>query len=255
MGLSGCMSCLKYLLFAFNFIFWLAGIAILALAIYFRVDSTTQNILTSDEEKRQLFNGVCYVLMAAGGAIMVVGFCGCCGAAQESRMLLTLFAVALFLLLGSEIGAGVYTAFHRQQVSDAVNEGALELWKGSAATNATGIIVDEIERDLDCCGYNNAADYCDLDKISDGGFGDIIIKSLSTTLNCATKALTVLDYCPSLESITIGCRDRIKEVLEKNIDIVVAVAISIGVVELLGLIFSILLCQAIGQDYTSGKLA
>lgn len=255
MGLSGCMSCLKYLLFAFNFIFWLAGIAILALAIYFRVDSTTQNILASDGDKRELFNGVCYVLMAAGGAIMVVGFCGCCGAAQESRMLLTLFAVALFLLLGSEIGAGVYTAFHRQQVSDAVDEGALELWKGSATVDATRILVDEIEKDLDCCGYNNAADYCDLANMPEGGFGDVILQSVSNTLSCATKALNVLEFCPTVESIAIGCRERIKEVLEKNIDIVVAVAISIGVIELLGFLFSILLCQAIGQDYTSGKLA
>jgi len=36
----GCgMKCLKYLLFAFNFIFWVAGIAVLALGIWSRIEA------------------------------------------------------------------------------------------------------------------------------------------------------------------------------------------------------------------------
>lgn len=64
--------------------------AILAVGIYLRADATTQHVLSSDPDQQALFNVVCYVLIAAGAAIMVVGFCGCCGALQESRMLLTL---------------------------------------------------------------------------------------------------------------------------------------------------------------------
>lgn len=250
------MSCLKYLLFAFNFLFWLAGVGILALAIFFRVDGATSKVLQSDTEQRDLFYAVCYVLMATGGAIMVVGFCGCCGAIQESRMLLTLFAVALFLLLGTEIGAGVYTHFNKDKVTKAIDEKALELWKGTAAgVNNTALIVDEIEQDMNCCGYNGVWDYCDLKTIElDSVFGSVVI---TTGVISCTKGGTkdVLDFCPSLESAAVGCRERMMQVLQKNLNIVIGVAIGIGVVQLLGFIFSILLCQAIGGDYTSGKMA
>lgn len=77
----------NYILYHFQ---QLAGIGILALAIFFRVDGATSKVLQSDSEQRDMFYAVCYVLMAVGGAIMVVGFCGCCGALQESRMLLTM---------------------------------------------------------------------------------------------------------------------------------------------------------------------
>lgn len=254
MGLSGCMSCLKYLLFAFNFIFWLAGVAILGLAIYFRVDGATQNVLSSDTEKRELFYAVCYVLMAAGGAIMLVGFCGCCGAANESRLLLSLFAVALFVLLGTEIGAGVYTHFHKDKVIEAVDKGAVELWKGTAAgTNSTAVLVDEIEKDLDCCGYNNVLDYCNVEKIA---LGVIIGNSVTGTFECDDgSSKNPADFCPSITSYAVGCRQKIKELLEKNLNIVIGVAIGVAMVQLLGMIFSILLCQAIGQEYTAGKIA
>lgn len=65
------------------------------MAIFFRFDGSTGKVLESDPAQRDMFYAVCYVLMAVGSAIMVVGFCGCCGAVQESKMLLTMVSVVV----------------------------------------------------------------------------------------------------------------------------------------------------------------
>ncbi|XP_042343262.1 plakophilin-3-like [Plectropomus leopardus] len=45
MGVEGCTKCIKYMLFFFNFIFWLAGGVILGVALWLRHDPKTSNLL------------------------------------------------------------------------------------------------------------------------------------------------------------------------------------------------------------------
>uniref|UniRef100_A0A672RLA8 Tetraspanin 2 n=1 Tax=Sinocyclocheilus grahami TaxID=75366 RepID=A0A672RLA8_SINGR len=49
-----------------------------------------------------------YILIAAGGLVMLVGFFGCCGAVRESQCLLGLFFTCLLVIFGAEVAAGVF---------------------------------------------------------------------------------------------------------------------------------------------------
>ncbi|EDM12182.1 rCG47614, isoform CRA_e [Rattus norvegicus] len=80
MGVEGCTKCIKYLLFVFNFVFWLAGGVILGVALWLRHDPQTTSLLT-------FYVGI-YILIAVGAVMMFVGFLGCYGAIQESQCLL-----------------------------------------------------------------------------------------------------------------------------------------------------------------------
>lgn len=85
----------------------LAGGVILGVGIWVKVDSSSLfGILDSVDgvpaEVSQLVN-VCYLLIALGAMLLVLGFLGCCGAIRESRcMLLTvrkiLFSFFTYLL-------------------------------------------------------------------------------------------------------------------------------------------------------------
>uniref|UniRef100_A0A8B9NVB6 CD81 molecule n=1 Tax=Apteryx owenii TaxID=8824 RepID=A0A8B9NVB6_APTOW len=91
MGVEGCTKCIKYLLFVFNFIFWLAGGIILGVALWLRHDSQTTNILylqLGDKQAPNTFYVGIYILIAVGAVMMFVGFLGCYGAIQESQCLL-----------------------------------------------------------------------------------------------------------------------------------------------------------------------
>ncbi|CAG11808.1 unnamed protein product [Tetraodon nigroviridis] len=84
---QGGMKCVKYLLFVFNFIFWLSGLLVLAVGLWLRFDPGTVELLTGDGAPETFFVAV-YILLGAGGLMMIVGFFGCFGAVRESQCLL-----------------------------------------------------------------------------------------------------------------------------------------------------------------------
>nr|XP_060635549.1 CD9 antigen [Anolis sagrei ordinatus] len=112
MPVKGGTKCIKYLLFGFNFVFWLAGTAVLAIGLWLRFDSRTKDIFDHEENDTTFYTGV-YILIGAGALIMLVGFLGCCGAIQESQCMLGLVSndpelLSLKLLLSCKMikGAG-----------------------------------------------------------------------------------------------------------------------------------------------------
>ncbi|CAI9723428.1 CD9 antigen-like isoform X2 [Octopus vulgaris] len=105
MGLGGCYTCIKYLMFAFNFIFWLLGCAILGVGIWIRIDPTFQMYI--DDNFNLPYLGA-YILIGVGVLMMIIGFIGCCGAIRKSQCLLASFFICLFIIFAILLGAGIF---------------------------------------------------------------------------------------------------------------------------------------------------
>uniref|UniRef100_A0A7N5JVU4 CD9 molecule n=1 Tax=Ailuropoda melanoleuca TaxID=9646 RepID=A0A7N5JVU4_AILME len=121
MPVKGGTKCIKYLLFGFNFIFWLAGIAVLAIGLWLRFDSQTKSLFEQDNQSSSFYTGV-YILIGAGALMMLVGFLGCCGAVQESQCMLGLFFVFLMVIFAIEIAAAIWGYSHKDEVIKEVSE-------------------------------------------------------------------------------------------------------------------------------------
>uniref|UniRef100_A0A3Q0RNK4 Tetraspanin 2a n=1 Tax=Amphilophus citrinellus TaxID=61819 RepID=A0A3Q0RNK4_AMPCI len=118
---QGGMKCVKYLLFAFNIIFWVSGLLVLAVGLWLRFDPNTVDLLTGDGAPYTFFIAV-YILLGAGALMMVVGFLGCFGAMRESQCLLALFFACLVIIFGAEVTAGVFGFLNKQQISEEVQK-------------------------------------------------------------------------------------------------------------------------------------
>ncbi|XP_014869450.1 PREDICTED: tetraspanin-1-like [Poecilia mexicana] len=93
----GCFGFLKAMMIVFNGIIFLAGVAILGVGIWVKVDSGSifsflGKIDNVPQEIHQVLN-VGYLLIAIGGLLVVIGFLGCCGAIKESKCMLLLVGV------------------------------------------------------------------------------------------------------------------------------------------------------------------
>ncbi|KAG7280976.1 hypothetical protein CRUP_016608 [Coryphaenoides rupestris] len=136
MVLTGCTKCIKYMLFFFNFIFWLAGGVILGVALWLRHDSKTSNLLILQFEGHQApgtFYISVYILIAVGAVMMFVGFLGCYGAIQESQCLLGTISKELINFYDSAYIKAVDVT-------------------GSPSKEAAIKVLDVFHTTLDCCG-------------------------------------------------------------------------------------------------------
>ncbi|KAG7279860.1 hypothetical protein CRUP_016187 [Coryphaenoides rupestris] len=144
---EGGMKCVKYLLFVFNFIFWLMGSLVLAVGLWLRFDPETVSLLNGDGAPDTFFIGV-YILIVAGGLVMLVGFFGCCGAVRESQCLLGSFFACLLIIFGAEVAAGVFGFLNKDKIIEDVQN----FYAKTYNENNNGTLITSYHKVLSCCG-------------------------------------------------------------------------------------------------------
>ncbi|XP_068129155.1 CD9 antigen [Hyperolius riggenbachi] len=223
MPVKGGTKCIKYLLFGFNFIFWLAGTAVLGIGLWLRFDGQTRPIFETDTEAKTFYTGV-YILIGAGALMMVVGFLGCCGAIQESECMLGLFFAFLLVIFAIEIAAGIWGFVNKDKIINELKGVYSTTYERYLQTkdNALKETLKTINYALDCCGKY-------------GGLADKLIGD-----TCPGDTLTALSKpdCPS----------QIEKVFNTKLHIIGAVGIGIAAIMIFGMIFSMVLCCAIRNN-------
>uniref|UniRef100_A0A1A8H6N9 Tetraspanin n=1 Tax=Nothobranchius korthausae TaxID=1143690 RepID=A0A1A8H6N9_9TELE len=144
---EGGMKCVKYLLFVFNFIFWLMGSFVLAVGLWLRFDPETVSLLNDNKAPDTFFLGV-YILIGAGSLIMLVGFFGCCGTVRESQCLLGSFFACLLIIFGSEVAAGVFGFLNKDKIIEDVQN----FYKKTYDENNNSTMILSYQKVLNCCG-------------------------------------------------------------------------------------------------------
>ncbi|XP_052388042.1 CD9 antigen isoform X1 [Carassius gibelio] len=218
-ALTGGEMCVKYLMFVFNFIFWIAGTCVMAVGLWLRLDPKTKILF--DEEASFIFYTGLYILIGVGALIMVVGFFGCCGAIQESPCLLGLFFFFLLVIFAVEVAAGIWAFSNQTKVTQDVTNFYKATYNKYQETNEDALkeTIILIHHGLNCCGP------------------------------LGNQPETPDQTCPKKEKldafITKSCPDAIDEFLNSKLYITGSIGIGIGVIMLFGMIFSMMLCCAI----------
>lgn len=226
MGVEGCTKVIKYVLFFFNFFFWLAGGVILGVALWLRQDSQTSNLLTLQLDGNQAPNTFyisVYILIAVGAVMMFVGFLGCYGAIQESQCLLGTFFACLVILFACEVAAGIWGFMNRAKIAnEMINFYDAAYDKANDNNQAAATVLKAFHETLDCCGKGDP-----LGTLT-GIFQDICPKS---TL--------------SISMISRNCHTRLKEIFSDKLYLIGIVALVVAVIMIFEMIFSMVLCCGI----------
>lgn len=218
MALGSCYTCIKYLMFAFNFIFWLLGCAVLGVGIWLRVDDQSVEYLHISSQV-DLLHTLAYALIVIGFVIMLIGFLGCCGAIRESQCMLSIFFIFLFIIFATLLGFGIWAAVAKDSFKDLAKDILKEGVDNYENDSKSKEMMDSIQSTYQCCGYNKGAeDYKTVDK--------------------------VYDPCVP-ENYDKPCTEPLYKWFEERLIVVAGVAIGIAVVMILGMIFSLVLCCAI----------
>jgi len=151
-----------------------------------------------------------WVLVGVGGLLFLVGFLGCCGAACESTILLSLFFVIVLIIAAIELGAAIFAVANKEQFRTQLEKALRE------GVNKSGFDqLKPIEAAFKCCGVAGAT-------------GQEAHQSI----------------CSQEERDGGDCVSKIWHDVESLGQVAIIIAFVVLVIELFSLIFSCVLCRA-----------
>ncbi|KFQ32876.1 Tetraspanin-18, partial [Merops nubicus] len=151
-----CLSCMKYLMFLFNFFIFVRA-CLLGVGIWVMVDPTGFREIVAANPL--LFTGA-YVLLAMGAMLFLLGFLGCCGAARENKCLLLLFFMFILLIFLAELSAAILAFIFRENLTREFF--TKELKKHYLRNNDTDVFSstwNSVMITFACCGVNGPEDF------------------------------------------------------------------------------------------------
>ncbi|CAG9819246.1 unnamed protein product [Phaedon cochleariae] len=230
---SGGMSCVKYMLFAFNLLFAISGIAILTVgAIIHMVYSHYSNFVYTSYQSAPI------VLIIVGVVIFIVAFFGCCGAVKENHCMVVTFSVLLLAILILELVAGIMGYVKRNEV-EVMLESKLNSTMYSYYTNPEiENTWDIAQHEAECCGMNGPTDWQKITR--NDSLPHTCCPNTQDDGSCTLKTPNVY---------TASCFEKLKAVFNKYGAIIGGVGIGVAISQLVGVIFACCLARSIRREY------
>merc|ERR1712200_222239 len=177
MGADGCLQKLvKYTLFFTNFLVFILGLVTLGFGIWVVVDDSslkdlfdkatdvldTNGVDTSGWDIG-LYSSAPYILIAVAVIVSLISFFGCCGAIKENKcMLITYFVILIAIFIAGIVGAVLtFQGKLDEKIKDPLKRSMKYYEEDSTDTQdeAFNNIWNEVQKELKCCGIDDAMDW------------------------------------------------------------------------------------------------
>jgi len=226
------MTVVKYLMFFFNFLFWLSGLALIIVGAIIR-DKYGDYFSYADNK----FANAAVFIIIVGVVVFVIGFLGCCGAIRENYCMVTTFSVLLGIIFLLEIVAGALGFAYKKKVEETATKALKSAVANYSNSDQPGAkkLLDWAQNKFHCCGvngthfaYKNSTDFCSGSKKP---------KSCHIDESCA-KSLYTED-----------CKQEFIDFVKDNLVVIGGVALGIAFIQLLGIIFACCMMKSIKGEY------
>ncbi|XP_072236144.1 CD151 antigen-like [Leuresthes tenuis] len=237
--------CLKYLLFTFNFLFWLAGGVVMAVGVWTLMEKSDYISLLSSKT----YAVSAYILVLAGAIVMVTGVLGCCATFKEQRSLLRVYFVLLLCIFLLEILAGVLAYIYYQQLNEELKQNLRETLIMKYSQDGHEHIteaVDKLQQEFKCCGSNSSSDWNESIWIrSSDADRRRVPDSCCKTL---TDLCGVRDHPSNIYKVEGGCISKLEKYILDHLKIIGAVGVGIACVQIFGMVFTCSLYQKLKAE-------
>ncbi|CAG9760939.1 unnamed protein product [Ceutorhynchus assimilis] len=230
---SGGMTCVKYLLFCFNLLFAISGLAILVVGViaHLHIYYQYSNFIYPSYQAAPI------ILMTVGVVIFLISFFGCCGAVKENHCMIVTFSVLMGLILITEIAAGVVGYINRNEV-EVMLENKLNSTMPKYYTNSDiRRTWDIAQHELECCGMNGPDDW------------HLVNHNNSLPHTCCPNAQNDGSCTMAAEHYQASCIDKLKTLLIKYASVIGAAGLGISAFQVFGICFACALARNIRKEY------
>uniref|UniRef100_A0A3B4Z468 Tetraspanin n=1 Tax=Seriola lalandi dorsalis TaxID=1841481 RepID=A0A3B4Z468_SERLL len=236
--------CLKYLLFLFNILFWVAGGAVLAVGVWTLVEKSDYISLLNSS----FYSASAYILIAAGAIVIVTGIIGCCATLKEMKSLLIMYLVLLLCIFLLEIIAGVLAYITYQELDDELRQNlkvTMQQKYQQPGEESVTQAVDKLQQEFKCCGSNNFSDWTNSTWIQAADYKRLVPDSCCKTPSelCGDR-----DHPSNIYKVEGGCIMKLEEFILSQLYILGAVGTGIAFFQLVGMMFTCCLYQNLKED-------
>ncbi|KAE8613734.1 hypothetical protein XENTR_v10007850 [Xenopus tropicalis] len=226
---------LKYLLFVFNFLFWMGGAAVITIGAWTLMEKSGYiNFLATSTLAVSA-----YILLFAGGVVMVAGFLGCGAMIREHKGCLTVYLSILISVYAAELAAGVLAYLYHETISEELkqnlNKTIVETYAEPGKKHITSAI-DHLQQDFHCCGSGSYNDWQHSEYISSTQSEDRVVPDScckTKTLHCGRR-----DHPSNIYRVEGGCITKLEEFIQEHLLLIGAVSIGIACLQLVGVLLT-----------------
>lgn len=154
--LSPFSHCVRYLAFLWNLLFLLLGLLTLAVGVW---GLLAKSPLPGGERGVPLSSDPMLLFVLAGLGASSVSLAGCLGSLRASPCLLRFFLGAVLAFVGLEVLGGLLLLLARRRLRDALRDLLLLCLLRYRDDPDLQLLVDEVQRSLQCCGLESYRDW------------------------------------------------------------------------------------------------
>ncbi|KAL4235781.1 Tetraspanin-18 [Mactra antiquata] len=271
-----CFSCLRTAVHCYNIVILILGLGVLGIGIWLLVTEYSAREVTVLVGSN-LFEIGTYLMIAGGGTIALLAFCGCCGTMREDKCVLAFYGITLTFVLIALCAGSVLAFLFRSELTGNIKENiSKSLAKGYGVDlrkNSQNRLItdawDSLQRSLHCCGVygnENSSDSWSFYKSHTDWYLLTTNRVPYVPDSCCSGNKKI---CTGIETIdgppargppiyakyqknehlyTEGCYDKIMDHLERNTLILGGVAACVPLLLIIGIVVVFCMCARVRHE-------
>ncbi|KAJ8725421.1 hypothetical protein PYW08_003604 [Mythimna loreyi] len=221
----GCgTSFVKYVLFFFNLLVALLGLAVIGIGVAFHLNWTAVK-----EELNTRLTVAPWLFIIVGSIMFIIAFFGCCGAIRESHCMVVTYAIFLLVIIIVQVVIAVLMFVYGDTIQTNLDNSIASLFTkrtSAGVDKATDAVINSIQQQFECCGKDSATTE----------YGLIGLPASC----CPPNSLA----CTPANAFD-GCRPVITKLYNKWNKPIAGVAIGVACIEVVGALFALCLANSI----------
>ncbi|ESO97533.1 hypothetical protein LOTGIDRAFT_208719 [Lottia gigantea] len=232
---------LRYVIFVFNTVFWITGLAFLAIGVWTLTSKHDYISLLGNN----MFGATTILFISIGCIIILVGILGCVGTIKSIRFCLVLYACLLIVIFLLEAVAGIlaymYEGAIRDELTRNLNETMIENYRFDTRIDEA---VDSMQREFQCCGAGSYKDWkysrwLRLDTTTSNRAPDSCCMTPSP--NCAGR-----DHPSNI--YWTGCSRQLEHFIKNHLIIIGGIGLGFCCIQVFGIVFACCLARKIKES-------
>ncbi|KAF2897986.1 hypothetical protein ILUMI_08193 [Ignelater luminosus] len=241
-------SCVKYLIFILNFVFWLFGGLLIGIGLYAFVDKWQLTGWVKLETVYDVILNISLVMVIMGGVVFIVSFAGCVGALRENTCLLKFYSLCLliFFLLEMAIAIIGFVFPHTMQsmLEENFTDKIIHTYRDDPDLQN---FIDFAQQEFRCCGLSSDG-YMDWSKNEYFNCTSPSVERCGVPYSCCINATDISSglvnimcgYGVQMLSVaeaskkvwTSGCIEIVRSWAERNLYFIAGIALGVALSQL-----------------------